>query len=765
MPSTTSVVLAASLALASTVAAAEVPQRPRIYFPQRVKREITGGAPARANVHVPVGHAVAASEPEEKRGMLGDLLGGVLGDKKKGGVTTVVVSRTMVVSPPPKGTGNHPGETVKPTTSSKTPKPSKSSKKPKPTTTSGILVGPTGIIFPESSTSTPESSTKTGGGILDPIQTLITELLPGAPKTSSTESESAANVTSTPEEATKSASETPSTTSKGGLGPILTSLLPLPGSSTSEPVVNGTSTEPATEAPTTTSKGGLGPILTSLLPIPGTTSTSEPVANGTETELPTGTPTTPQGGLGPILTSLLPIPGTTTTSEPIANGTSTETPTGLPTGTGPDTTSIPIGTPTSSTELPGGNVTSTETPVPGTTTTELPISNNTTTTVEPITTPSTTSVIETPTAANTTIPVSTESTTSEQLPPTTISSVPTTTKVPETTTQQGVTSIKPTATATNTENWLPTTIVVEPTTFSYSAPTSVQTATSSKALPSNIPKVILPDGGSKPAPPGTTEIHIGFLFPLNYDFVASNTVAAAQIFNYLPDALASAGGISADKIQFVKLVPWDTRDKYGYITTIAKLNYPENIVEKLRMSMWSANSRLYHNELNIVNNLTAVINTKIPLTGDYEGDGTDGGAGGNPGSNNNNKGGNDAFGSSDKGEQTGKQKATTAGIAIGALGFSVMYGAAMFIVARRYKRKRQTHRRSSSISGSQASSEMQYTGSGSPALMGGALMSNNQYAYGSVGRESPNSIPSEDRGARNANISAPVATENSLGWN
>src|SRR5690606_39340149 len=65
----------------------------------------------------------------------------------------------------------------------------------------------------------------------------------------------------------------------------------------------------------------------------------------------------------------------------------------------------------------------------------------------------------------------------------------------------------------------------------------------------------------------------------------------------------------------------------------------------------------------------------------------------------------------------------TAGIAVGAFGLSVMYGAAMFIVARRYKRKRQAHRRSSSITGSEASSEMQYARNGSPAMMGGALRS------------------------------------------
>ncbi|PMB73614.1 hypothetical protein BM221_001037 [Beauveria bassiana] len=83
----------------------------------------------------------------------------------------------------------------------------------------------------------------------------------------------------------------------------------------------------------------------------------------------------------------------------------------------------------------------------------------------------------------------------------------------------------------------------------------------------------------------------------------------------------------------------------------------------------------------------------------------------------------------------------------------------MFIVARRYKRKRQGHRRASSITSAGRSDQMQYAGNGSPALMGGALLSPNN--RGTYGGQSQNSMGS----ARTANISAPVATENSLGWN
>ena len=309
--------------------------------------------------------------------------------------------------------------------------------------------------------------------------------------------------------------------------------------------------------------------------------------------------------------------------------------------------------------------------------------------------------------------------------------------------------------------------------MSFSAPTQSPTGTSSKALPTDLPKLILPDDPDKPVPQGTVPIQVGFLFPLNYAFVAGNTVAASQIFKYLPQALADAGGFSVDIVQVSKLVPDDTRDKWGYLTTIARLNYPQNLVDKLQMDLWSPNSGVYNNADGIVRNLTALINPKIDIHGNIN----DGGVGpssggpvptGSPGSSN------DPFNNNNnnqQGDQSSKQKATTAGIAMGAVGLSVMYGAAMFIVARRYKRKRQTHRRSSSVANSQGSSEMRYTGAGSPALMGGALLSRDFSNYGGAGvgaggRDSHGSGRSgAGNSGRTANISAPVAAENSLGWN
>ncbi|CAM6002787.1 unnamed protein product [Sphagnum balticum] len=92
-----------------------------------------------------------------------------------------------------------------------------------------------------------------------------------------------------------------------------------------------------------------------------------------------------------------------------------------------------------------------------------------------------------------------------------------------------------------------------------------------------------------------------------------------------------------------------------------------------------------------------------------------------------------------------------------AIGGSAVYGVAMFLIARRYKKRKQAHRRSSSLTGG----EMRQTGS--PALMGGAYMSGGHTSPG----HDRNSRGSGRTGnsARTAQISAPMMAENSLGWN
>jgi hypothetical protein len=74
------------------------------------------------------------------------------------------------------------------------------------------------------------------------------------------------------------------------------------------------------------------------------------------------------------------------------------------------------------------------------------------------------------------------------------------------------------------------------------------------------------------------------------------------------------------------------------------------------------------------------------------------------------------------------------------------YGAAMILVARRFKKKRQSHRRSSSVQ------------TGGDGWMSGPYNPENS-------RASQGSGDTSGRSVRTQQISAPVMSENSLGWN
>ncbi|KAL2016037.1 hypothetical protein VTK56DRAFT_4327 [Thermocarpiscus australiensis] len=265
-------------------------------------------------------------------------------------------------------------------------------------------------------------------------------------------------------------------------------------------------------------------------------------------------------------------------------------------------------------------------------------------------------------------------------------------------------------------------------------------------------------------------IQIGFREGYKYPFVVSNRKAALQIFSLLPQALSDAAKFDINKVQVKRLVPMDTQNSLGYITTCAILTYPISMVETLSMDIKLPNSALYKNENPLIYNLTQQINPAIPIyIGQYpDGVAGDGAAtpgptapGGVPNS--------DPFNTNDNndsGSQSGAQRGTTAGIVSGAVAVAAAYGVVMFVVARRYKRKRLAHRRASSISNP---SEMRQTGS--PALMGGALLSRDfSSSYGAMapagGRDSHGSGRSGmGNSARTQFISAPVAAENSLGWN
>lgn len=293
--------------------------------------------------------------------------------------------------------------------------------------------------------------------------------------------------------------------------------------------------------------------------------------------------------------------------------------------------------------------------------------------------------------------------------------------------------------------------------------------TSATGLPSNLPQALTPWEVPPQQPEDTTMIQISFLYGVNYQFLVGQPMAAAQLFQHLPEALAFAGGFNKDKTVMHSIVPYDTLSTLGYITAQALVYHPTNQISQLAADIKNPNSILYQNPVQIVSNLTNEINSAIDIT---VGAGLAGLAGGaNPSSpfpTNTGPNSGDPFNNSGgSGDNTSStQKAQTAGIALGSAAVASAYGAAMFILARRYKRKRQGHKRNSSIS---SNSEMRQTAS--PALMGGALLSRDFTGYGGVqGNPNANANTRHSQGsghnsARTAIISAPVAAENSLGWN
>jgi len=264
-------------------------------------------------------------------------------------------------------------------------------------------------------------------------------------------------------------------------------------------------------------------------------------------------------------------------------------------------------------------------------------------------------------------------------------------------------------------------------------------------------------------PEDTTQIQLGFLFPLNYKFIVDNPMSSAQIFEYLPQGISDGLGLKKSQVTMHSLVPLDTTQRMNYITTLALAYIPSNMVSTLSLDLHIPTSALYNNDDASINELMNYINPAIPLSPGSNmetGSGPAGNPSGNgPTSNPASGNGNSVFGgdTNEQNQSPGKTGAT-AGIAMAAIGGTVAYGAAMFLIARRYKKKKQSHRRSSSIT----HGEMRQ--SGSPALMGGG-------AYMSGGRTTPgndrNSRGSGRTGnsARTQQISAPMMAENSLGWN
>ncbi|KAH0536126.1 hypothetical protein FGG08_006969 [Glutinoglossum americanum] len=324
-------------------------------------------------------------------------------------------------------------------------------------------------------------------------------------------------------------------------------------------------------------------------------------------------------------------------------------------------------------------------------------------------------------------------------------------------------TIMPTATDTATSQWLPPLIVTQtdaPSTLSDASPTQT-------GIPSGLPKAIAPNGGVPSEPRNTTMIQIGFIYKIPYPFVVASSITAAQIFNFLPKGIAYDLGIPEDQVTMRTLEPYDTSKDLGYVTTLALAYIPVDLVDQLALDLHTPYSNLYKNPDTAVSCLMDLINPSFPIL-----------AGQGLASNPSNSAGGDPQASSGAGEgsvfsggnpNSGPINIKTMGIGLTTALGSVAYVAAIFVVARRYKKRRQRHQRSSSLSSVIGERE----GVGSGPLMGGGLAPGDRETPGGRatpgnGRESRGSRGSGRSGgnsARTQNISAPMMAENSLGWN
>lgn len=231
---------------------------------------------------------------------------------------------------------------------------------------------------------------------------------------------------------------------------------------------------------------------------------------------------------------------------------------------------------------------------------------------------------------------------------------------------------------------------------------------------------------------------------------------ADQIYYYTPIGVAYALADSTSDVVNYWLGAYDTTSSSGYETTIIKFFIPSDQVDTLNSLRLLPSSNLYkqpstpndaptYDKESIVN-LFSMLNTDIPLVAQQPLGSTPSSTTGSTTGNSESTGGNSDNGTNpgDAGAASSNNvRASSVGIGVGAAAGAVAYAGVMFYVARRYRKRKQLHGRSPSVSTASMSDI-----SGASVFAQGARNSHNS-----------------GRSGRAAMISAPVMSENSLGWN
>jgi hypothetical protein len=234
----------------------------------------------------------------------------------------------------------------------------------------------------------------------------------------------------------------------------------------------------------------------------------------------------------------------------------------------------------------------------------------------------------------------------------------------------------------------------------------------------------------------------------------------------MPEGLSYGLNIPLGNITMQSLRPYDTQSSKGFITTLALAYIPADMFDALDLARKTPTSTFKNNPNPPINQMIGLLDASIPLLASPEddagtitsgsGSGSSGNDSGNSGSGTNNSDGDPIGGDSSTKPVSSKAIGVAGGVCAGA----AVYGAAMFLVARRYRKRRSRHSRSSSMTRSTSPGNSP----GSAAIMGtgAAVMhgaARNPYA------DNRGSRGSGKASARTQNISAPIVAENSLGWN
>ncbi|EFW17954.1 hypothetical protein D8B26_004729 [Coccidioides posadasii str. Silveira] len=721
-------------------------ERPQYYFPRRIKREIHRESPLYVKREVVVIPVTVMLGPDGKKTTLGanKVVGMGTQPTAVTSATTISTGSTDIPGTTPSDPDNPPVPTPSiPSTTSvrKIPGTSPGSRMNNPETTARPSES-TGPTTPAASVTTPVSSSPSDD-MEEGISIDLSRIISGIPMHST-------GLVPNP---------TMNSNSPNGSAPTTGPVEPTTDVSATLPSQSGSLSSQSLEPSMTRGTGGIG--LPSLPPIPPVNDTISSLSMSLPTASLSIDPITTPGI--PMSSQILP-PNDTSTVEPSGSatqipGSSTTTsdlipefPTLIP----PSVTEMPIGSGTGVRPRPTNTASNGEHSTPSGSATSATGSES-----QPTATPSATGTSTIPSGIfppsgsgsgsgsgilrpTTTSGKGSATETASQTMSITTSDMASPTPAPPSTKS-------PVSLSTNseTEMSIPTSIVVQPT------QTNTETTTESQR-PTERPKVISPPPNEDKTPPNSVVVNLGFNGSLSYDFVVDHSGATTQIFYFLPMGVAYALEIPNESVKVGALRPYDTVARLGYTTTVASVYIPSDLIQSLALQLRTPSSRLYNNPDPSVRTIMAMLDPTIPLTGVLSGGN---GSPSNPGQNNPDQPGDDDGGNSqDTGPGPGGSggnynvRATSVGIGLGVVGGASLYGAAMFFVARRYRRRRRLMNEESFLT----------DGLGGPAgregepFMSGARSD----GYGSSQRNSGGGTS-----ARTQTISPPMMAENSLGWN